>query len=148
MVVYVIAILLIISLDLKIKSLVSRKIKLNGYKTIMKNKVFITNVRNDGAALGLFQNNKKILLAITLASIITLIYMLCKKVMLKQGTLEKISIAFLLGGGLANLIERLKKGYVVDYVSIQKFPIFNLADVFVFLGAVVYFFVKIKEELL
>ena len=48
-----------------------------------------------------------------------------------------ISISLVLGGGIGNFIDRLFRGYVIDYIDINnlfKFPIFNLADIFIVLG--------------
>lgn len=52
-----------------------------------------------------------------------------------------LGMAFILGGGLSNLYDRFKKGYVVDYLGLPGIPklLFNLSDLFVFLGAVIVF---------
>lgn len=53
---------------------------------------------------------------------------------------EKIGLSLIIGGGLSNLYDRMKRGYVVDYFSIQwkklKKVVFNLGDICIFLGAV------------
>ncbi len=56
--------------------------------------------------------------------------------------------SFVLGGGLGNLLDRLFKGYVVDYLSIGWWPTFNLADAFLSLGIflIVVFYDKIKRS--
>lgn len=51
--------------------------------------------------------------------------------------IEKLSIAMILGGGIGNLIDRIFRGYVIDYIDINKFfkyPLFNLADIFIVIG--------------
>lgn len=52
---------------------------------------------------------------------------------------EKMALTLVLAGGLSNLLDRMKRGYVVDYFSIQwkslKKVVFNLADIFIFLGS-------------
>lgn len=61
---------------------------------------------------------------------------------------EKLGLALVLGGGLSNLTDRMRRGYVVDYFSIQwkalKKVVFNLGDIFIFLGT---FFIVVSELL-
>ncbi len=45
---------------------------------------------------------------------------------------------FLLGGALGNLIDRVWRGFVIDFIELWIIPIFNLADTFIFLGAVLF----------
>lgn len=58
-----------------------------------------------------------------------------------------LGMAFILGGGLSNLYDRFKKGYVVDYLGLPGIPklLFNLSDLFVFLGAVIVFIEELYE---
>ncbi len=51
-----------------------------------------------------------------------------------RNRLSYISFGCIIGGGLANIIDRLRDGYVTDYVSVGSFPIFNVADAFVTIG--------------
>lgn len=50
---------------------------------------------------------------------------------------EIIAVSFILGGALGNLIDRISMGYIVDFVNIGNIVIFNPADVFIALGAVI-----------
>lgn len=60
----------------------------------------------------------------------------------KGRLLEKTAMTLALAGGVSNLYDRLKRGYVVDYFSVQwkslKKVVFNLGDIFIFLGMVLY----------
>ena len=52
---------------------------------------------------------------------------------------EKISIISIISGGIGNLIDRVFRGFVVDYIDINpiiKFPMFNLADILIVLGCI------------
>ena len=72
--------------------------------------------------------------------------------MTKKGCLaQKIGLSMVLGGAISNLYDRLVKGYVVDYFSIEfkrlKKGIFNLGDIFVFLGSLVFLIGELLEDI-
>lgn len=90
---------------------------------------------NEGAAFSLFAGNRYLLLGVT--SVI----MLCVLLFIlfgKGGTLVNASLMMVLAGGLGNLYDRFAQGYVIDYLELLfvRFAIFNLADIFVCVGAV------------
>ncbi|MFC1616120.1 signal peptidase II [Patescibacteria group bacterium] len=60
----------------------------------------------------------------------------------------QIVIAAVIGGGMGNMVDRFQYGYVIDFISIWKYPIFNLADVFITVGilSLVVFYGKIKRS--
>lgn len=53
-----------------------------------------------------------------------------------ESRITNVGFGFIVGGGLANVIDRIIDGYVTDYVQIGSFPIFNVADSFVCIGVV------------
>ncbi len=59
----------------------------------------------------------------------------------------KISLALIIGGGLGNLIDRFARGFVVDFISVWQWPVFNVADIFVTVGVllIVLFYGRIKH---
>ena len=61
-------------------------------------------------------------------------------------SVSKIAVALILGGGLGNLIDRLVNGSVIDFISIWKYPSFNLADTYITIGVllIVVFYGRIK----
>jgi signal peptidase II len=52
----------------------------------------------------------------------------------KAGSAERVALAFLTAGALANVIDRLRRGYVVDFIYLHHWPVFNVADVLIVLG--------------
>ena len=56
--------------------------------------------------------------------------------------MSKISLSLIIAGGLSNFIDRIIRGKVIDYIDISamiyKFPIFNIADVFIILGFIIF----------
>lgn len=90
--------------------------------------------RNTGAAFSLLSGNPMLLAALSIA--LLLVLLVFAKQMLHH-RLMAISLALVLGGALGNLVDRLARGYVVDYIEVLfiNFPIFNLADILITLGA-------------
>ncbi len=105
-------------------------------KTIIPNVLEITNVQNTGGAFGVGQGNTTMFIItniVVLGLIIRFIY-------LQKDFMDKITLYTLfiiLAGGFGNLIDRLFRGFVVDFIKIfpsTNFPVFNLADIYITLG--------------
>lgn len=69
----------------------------------------------------------------------------------KGRVLEKTALTLVLAGGASNLYDRIRRGYVVDYFSIQwkqlKKVVFNLGDIFIFAGSALFAAVQLAEEI-
>ena len=105
-------------------------------KIVLINNFFsLDYVKNTGAAFGFFSGNIFFLVLITLALVIYLIYEL------KQNIEKKFNLLFIIliiSGAIGNLIDRVFRGFVVDFISFILFnsqmPVFNIADIFVTCG--------------
>ena len=99
----------------------------------------LTYVENDGAVFGSFSGMKWLLLGVSSILIVACMIILLKNI--KNSKLFLISLSFIIGGGIGNLIDRFSKGYVVDYLEVKlfKFAVFNLADSFVVVGSILLF---------
>lgn len=92
-----------------------------------------TYVQNRGAAFSLMEGQWLVLIIlpmIVLCAGLVLIFLKRKK----WDKLLLISIAFICGGGIGNLIDRILIGYVVDMFDFRVFPVFNIADIFICVG--------------
>lgn len=90
---------------------------------------------NTGAAFGMFSDARWVFMVISTVAIIGLsLYVFFGRV---TNTLSGISICLIISGGIANMIDRIALGYVVDflYFKLINFAIFNVADSFVCVGA-------------
>ena len=90
---------------------------------------------NKGAAFGMLADNRWVFIIVSTVAIIALgIYLFIGKA---SNTLMGVSMALIISGGIANMIDRIFLGYVVDflYFKLINFAIFNIADSFVCIGA-------------
>jgi signal peptidase II len=95
----------------------------------------IVYVENTGAAFSILQNKRVFLTLFAMLLIAALlVFIFLKRKSSPPGLLAGLSL--IAGGGLGNLTDRVRLGYVVDYLAFQpfSFPVFNLADVFVCAG--------------
>jgi signal peptidase II len=94
-------------------------------------------VENYGSAFGLFANQTFLIIAISLVSL--LIILLFLRHLSPATILSMVSIALILGGAIGNLIDRLRFGYVTDFIDIHlqnlfHWPAFNIADAAITVG--------------
>lgn len=146
--IFFIIIICIIGLDQWTKKLALKNLTSKDSRPILNNKVYLTLHKNKGAALNIFENYPKLLKMITIPTTFLLVFSLLKILRQKQFILTKVSLALIIGGGIGNLIDRIKKGYVVDffYFNFKKCPIFNIADFFIILGAIMLQFLFIFKK--
>lgn len=136
-------VLLNIGCDQISKGIVRKKIAPSEYIQVVKDNFVLTNVENTGAMLGVGQNLPQPLKTILLQVFPILILLVLLFSILKKSNLNKWSIiafAFVIGGGIGNLIDRVAYGTVTDFMHISlgslKTGIFNMADVSVTLGGI------------
>lgn len=88
--------------------------------------------RNSGAAFGLFQDGNLIFTFLAILATI-LIVTFFPSVDKKEWGI-RLAMLFQLGGAVGNLIDRIRFGYVIDFISLGKFPVFNIADACISIG--------------
>ena len=108
-----------------------------------------TYVENRGAAFGMLSNQRWIFLVLSSVMIVAIVIYMVKY--RPKSKLAFLSAAFIVGGGIGNMIDRILLGYVIDFIdfyTIWDF-VFNVADVFVCVGAglmMLYLVISIIEE--
>jgi signal peptidase II len=119
------------------------------YKNII-NKDFlifkIDFVKNYGAAFSLFSGSRIFLSLISISFSIILIYLILKKKSLNSFHL--LSYSFILGGTIGNGIDRIIKGFVIDFINISiiDFPVFNIADISINIGFIFLLYTIFKNK--
>ena len=132
---YELVIILLIGIDQLIKNWALNVLRYKGAIGVIENVFNLTYVENRGAAFGMLQNNQTIfILVAAIASIFGLYYLHTKKV----NNLGKIGILLVISGAIGNLIDRVRLGFVVDYLDFHIIwsYVFNLADCFVVVGTI------------
>ena len=114
---------------------------------VIKNMIQLNYVENYGIAFGMARGSRSIFI---IASII-IIGIIIKFLFTQSRSLnrtKKILIAVIISGGIGNLIDRIFRGFVIDYIDITKvinYPVFNLADIMIVIGVIVFAIYIIKD---
>lgn len=136
--------LLITAADQFFKYLVNKNLPPGQSMPLIGNIIKLTYVKNTGAAFSLFVGFSPYLAIVGMAVILAAIYFHFR--IPAKNYLAQIALAFILGGSLGNLIDRLFRAYVIDYLDITIWPVFNLADVMINLGVVLLIYNLFKKE--
>lgn len=127
----------IVTADQLSKLWVVNTIPLHTYIPALNGIFNLTYVQNTGAAFSSFQGMQWLFALIFALFTAGVIWCFAKK-SLPFSTLEKWCVAAIWAGGLGNMIDRLRLGYVVDMINLEfmDFPVFNVADCFITCGCI------------
>lgn len=104
-------------------------------------KVFhLTYVENGGIAFGLFSGGRLFFIVITVLVLALLTVLFIKTPKVKRSRWLKYGMSLVYGGAVGNLLDRVAKGYVVDFLDFRliHFPVFNVADIAICVGVVLF----------
>ena len=131
------AVLGITAADQVTKYLVVELIPLHGHVDVLPGLFSLTHARNTGAAFSSFEGMQWLFALLFVAFTLAVIWDFWKKSM-PFTKLERWLILCIYAGGLGNMIDRVRLGYVVDMIQtdFMDFPIFNVADCFITCGCI------------
>lgn len=126
---------LVLLLDQITKLIVKTKLPLYESKQVLGEFLLLTHVQNTGAAfsisLGNPATNRIFFVIVTMIALGFVVYLIIRS----TSALQRISLCFIIGGALGNLIDRILYGYVTDFLDadfpdfiMQRWPVFNIAD--------------------
>ena len=103
-------------------------------------------VRNYGAAFNIFNGSRILLSFISIVFSILLIYLILRKN--KINFLDLYSYSFILGGTIGNGMDRILKGFVIDFINLNviNFPVFNIADISINIGFILLLYSIFKNN--
>ncbi len=135
-------------IDQMIKLIVDKYLMLGESIKIIDNFFYLTYVKNYGAAFSILTGSTLFLIGIGFLALLLIYYFLINNKKLSK--IELITYGFLIAGIIGNLLDRIIRGYVIDYLDFKligyNFPIFNLADTFIVLSVIIIMYMTLKEE--
>ena len=120
----------VVAADQATKGLVRANVELGSRDGVLPG-VEIVHVHNRGVAFGLFAGGGFVLVLIGVASVVALLAFFATH---SRRPLVWLPTGLLLGGAAGNLIDRLRQGYVTDFIDLPFWPAFNIADTCITLG--------------
>jgi len=127
-------VLIILALDQLTKFYFTKNLFLNQPVPIIKGFFHLTLIHNRGAAFGILKDQIPLFILTSLAAIILIIVHLKKHK--TRFSLYSLSLSLILAGAFGNLIDRVSLGYVIDFLDFRIWPVFNVADSAITIGAI------------
>ena len=126
----------LVVLDYLGKEYSSRNFKNRSDKKLFNGKLVFCYVENRGIAFNIFSGRKNLIVSLNFLLLAYIAYLFFEISSMRS------SLLLIFSGGVGNLFDRLKRGYVIDYIffKIRKWPVFNLSDFYVFFGVLLSFF--------
>ena len=97
----------------------------------------IHHVQNSGIAFGLFGSRTSIVIAVTAVAVGAMLLFFARSG--RRHPVLPVALGLVLGGSIANLIDRMRLGHVTDFLDFVAWPAFNLADTFIVVGVAILF---------
>ena len=149
----ILLVLLNIGCDQISKDIVRKNVEPKDYIQVVNDNFILTNVENTGAMLGFGQSFPPILKFVFFQVLPIIVLLVLFFRILRKTNLNKwliVAFAFVIGGGIGNLIDRIAYGSVTDFFQIKlgilKTGIFNMADVSVTTGVILILFLSLFNK--
>lgn len=136
---YLLMSLLICGEDQNIKNKVDKTTELGEETSFCGGKIIKTKVYNKSAFLNFLDKKPNLLRGISILLMVVLLITYVNTLFSKGKHGLKLGLTFITGGALSNVYDRIKRGHVIDYFKVKyiKNVVFNIGDVFIFLGSLI-----------
>ncbi len=128
----------VIAIDQITKAIASSRLLVGLPVPLFGDAVRFTLVHNTGAAFGLFPGSRVPFIVISILAIVVVIYLFLRETY--RSLANRILLGCILGGAIGNLVDRVRLGWVVDFIDMGfgslRWPVFNVADSAVTLGVI------------
>lgn len=115
--------------------------------SVIQGILHFTYVENRGAAFGMLSSHRWIFISISIAALLGIaLFLIFAR---PKSMIVNTSLVFILGGGIGNMIDRIFRGFVVDFIDVRcvNFYVFNVADSFVCIGCATLIVYLIVDEI-
>ena len=149
----IIAIIVMVALDQVSKILIINNLALGEQVVVIKNFFVIGHAKNTGISYGGFSDASPVFFILVYILAIGVFAYLAKDINFSSKKLYSISLTMMIAGGIGNLIDRALFGEVTDFLILiifqkELFGIFNIADIFLVLGMIVFALDILVEDIL
>ena len=129
----------VVVIDRSTKHFFSKLLSYGESLPVIKNVLHMTMVHNTGIAFGFFKDKGVVFIIIPIIAIILLIFNIYYYRQNDEALSRTYIVAFslILGGAIGNLIDRTLYGYVIDFIDFRIWPVFNVADSAITIGAII-----------
>ncbi|MDP7141405.1 MAG: signal peptidase II [Candidatus Woesearchaeota archaeon] len=110
---------------------------------VIKNVLHLTLVKNTGAVFGMMHGQNVILIWVSLIVIGFILFYLEDLTESKAGL---VMTALVIGGAVGNLVDRIRVGYVIDFIDFRVWPVFNVADSAIMIGVIGLVLLSLKKN--
>lgn len=138
MITYLVVTFILVIIDQITKFLALTRLKPVGNITVIPGFFDFTFVENRGAAFGILHGQRFFFIILTIIVVAVIIYEIKKMPVTKEYNYLRWALTLIMSGAIGNFIDRLLRGYVVDFLEITfiSYPVFNIADIFVVCGTI------------
>lgn len=134
------------------KFLAAANLKLSESYSALNGIFHLTLVHNSGAAFGFFKQRVEVFIFVSIAAILLMLFYALTSLGVDTEPHDyrcvRAGLILILAGAIGNLIDRLRLGYVIDFLDFRIWPVFNFADVLISLGGLllVYHIISVKRK--
>lgn len=146
MIINILIIVLCIAADQLTKICAAANLKDISTLPIIENIFHFTYVENRGAAFGMLADHRWVFMILSVVGIAAIfVYLTVTK---PKSWWMRLALCFIVGGGVGNMIDRIARGYVIDFIDCRfiDFYVFNVADSFVCVGCAMFIIAVIIDE--
>jgi signal peptidase II len=126
--------LTVVALDQLTKHTIGTSIQPGQVKTVIPGVLHLVNVRNTGVAFGVLSGGGALIYALTFVALAVLVAYLVAR---PERRLLWLPTGMLVGGAIGNLIDRVGRGSVIDFIKLPHWPAFNVADMAITFGVII-----------